>query len=276
MKKIVIPYNFSENSENHLNYGTSLAKELSTGIVLLNVIPYPVVTPEIGLPAFSYQDLKEDNLKELQTIAGRIKKDNSSIQHVECVTDMGDISESIVEYCNNNAVEFVVMGISQHDNKVMKTLMGSNAVETSHKTKCTVIVVPPNTPYKTPRVLAFASENNSDAVNPSFEKAKSFSTLFGAELQVLHVVNKEHHFGPGEVIADNHFEQTSGHAPHKLVIISEKKVSESLLGMLDNKLIDMILVEPKEHTLFYKLFHESVSTEIAFASPVPVVFIHGG
>jgi len=275
MKKILIPYNFSDTSENHLHYGINLAKQLSYSVVLLNVIPYPVVTPEIGLPAFSYGEMKDDSLKELQVVAAKIKRDESFDQQIECTTDMGDVSESIVAYCNKHPVAFVVMGISQHNNKVMKALIGSNAVDTSRKTKCTVIVIPPGVSYKKPRTIAFASEADSDPGNPSLEKTKKLSALFGAELEILHVVSKEHHFSPGEVVIDNHFKNSSGHSPHTLFIITEKKVSESLLGMLDNNLIDMIVVEPQKHNLFYKIFHESVSKEIAFASPVPVVFVHG-
>jgi len=270
MKKILIPYDFSENSEKTLNYGVSLAGEIGADIVLFNVTPYPIVTPEIGLPAFSYVDVMDDSLTELRKLADRLKKEIPSIKNVECFSEMGDITESIAEYCKVNPVEFIVMGIYRHGTKLMKALIASNAVETSHKTKCTVIVVPPNISYKRPTIIAFASDENISAKDPSLEKAKIISELFKAELQILHIVPEGHHFTESEVDSTNSKEKP----PHKLFIVTDKKISESLLGMLDNKLIDMIVIEPKEHSLFYKFFHESVSKELAFSSPVPVVMIH--
>ena len=274
MKKILIPYDFSVDAENTLNYGVSLAKEISADLILLNVTPYPIVTPEIGLPAFSYLDIMNDGLKELHKLADRIRKETPSIQSVECFSEMGDITESIVECCKKNLVEFVVMGIHQHDTKLMKVLIGSNAVETSHKTKCSVIVIPPNTIYKRPVTIAFACDPAISAQDASLEKAKSISGLLNAELQLLHVIPEGHHFQAKEISQNKHSEHESQSLPHKLFIITEKKVSEGLLGMLDNKLIDIIIIEPKEHTLFYNLFHESVSKEVAFLSPVPVILMH--
>ena len=274
MKQILIPYDFSENTESVLYYGLGLAKELHANIILLHVMPYPIVTPESGLPAFSYKDLQTDSLKELQAVADKIKTNEPAIESITCYSDMGDVTESIVTYCKKHPIEFVVMGINQHNTKLMKVLMGSNAVETAHKTTCTVIIVPPGTPYKTPKNIAFASNHDQTGRDPALQKARSISTLFHADFQVLHVVPEDHHFAPAEVVMDNYFEHKTEKQEHKLFIITEKKVSEGLLGMLSNKLIDMIVVEPKEHGIFYKLFHESVSKELAFSSPVPVVLIH--
>lgn len=275
MKKIIIPYDFTENSETPLNYGISLAKELQSELVLLHVISYPLVTPEVGLPAFSYKDVIADSLKELRKLADKIAQSHSGLPKIECFAEMGDITQTLVEYCEKHAIEFIVMGISHQDNKLMEVLMGSNAVETSHKTKCSVIVVPHNFVYKKPKAIALASDHSDVNVpDPSLEKAKAITSLFDAELEVLQVVGEKHHFAPGEFVVNHFFENKQEKQPHKVVIVTEKKVSEGILGMLDNNMIDMMIVEPKEHSVIYNLFHESVSKEVAFASPVPVVLMH--
>lgn len=275
MKKILVPYDFSEYSENTLSYGVGLAKELSSELILLNITPFPVITPETGLPAFSYREVMLDTTKELRKVADKIRKEEPLIRHIDCVTEMGDVTETIVEFCKKYSIELVVMGIYQHGSKLMKVLLGSNAVEAAHKIKCPVVIVPPGISYTRPKNIALASDKTQAGTeNSALQKAKDLSRLFAAELQVLHVVSEKHHFAPGELVMNNFFEQKEEHQAHKLFIITEKKVSEGLLGMLDNHLIDMILIEPKEHNIFYKLFHESVSKEVAFASPVPVVLIH--
>jgi nucleotide-binding universal stress UspA family protein len=274
MKKILIPHDFTEHSETTLNYGIELAKEIHAEIILLNVISYPIVTSETGMPAFSYKDVIADSLKDLRKLAEKIQLRESSLEKINCFAEMGDTSQIIVEYCEKHPVEFVLMGVYQHSNKLMQVLMGSNAIETSHRTKCTVIVVPPGTVYKKPAVIAFANDQITDTANPGLDKAKAITHLFNANLEILKVVGKGHHFAPGEVVVNNYFENKSEKQPHKLVLISEKKVSEELLGMLGNNMIDMMIMEPHEHSLFYNLFHESVSKEVVYASPVPVILMH--
>ncbi|PBQ34226.1 hypothetical protein CNR22_21450 [Sphingobacteriaceae bacterium] len=275
MKKILIPYDFTENSETSLNYGINLAKELHSEIVLVNVISYPLVTPEIGLPAFSYKDVIADSLKELRKLATKIAQNNSHLTKIECFAEMGDITQTLAEYCEKHPIEFIIMGISHQDNKLLKALMGSNALETSRKTRCTVIVVPHAFAYKKPKAIAFASDHSDvNSPDPSLQKAKAISNLFGAELEIIQVVGENHHFAPSEFVVNHFFDKTHEKQEHKLVIVTEKKVSEGLLGMLNNNLVDMMIVEPKEHSVVYNLFHESVSKEVAFASPVPVILMH--
>lgn len=273
MKQILIPYDFSESADAVLHYGAGLAETIQADIVLLHVMPFPVVTPETGLPAFSYQDMRADSLRELQQVADKLKISMPGIDQIECCIDMGEVTESIVEYCKKHPVEGVVMGIHQHGNKFMKALMGSNAVETAHKIACTVIVVPPGVNFKKPRMIAMAKEPDQPS-SPSVQRARAFCDALHAELELIEVVPEKQHVTPGEVVINDYFGRAAQREPHKMVLVTDKKVSEGLLSLLNNELIDMIILEPKHHGLFYKLFHESISKEVAFASPVPVVLIH--
>jgi nucleotide-binding universal stress UspA family protein len=276
MKKILIPHDFTESSENALEYAISLAKDLSGSLILMHVSAYPVVSPEIGLSAYTFQDARGDSLKALNELAEKIKKREPLLQ-VECSSVIGDATTEVVGYTAEHPVDFIVMGIGGHGNKFLKNIIGSVSVSVSKKTTDTVIIVPPGVTYKKPKsmALAYHYDENTDH-DPYIEKAKRISSLFNADLQILHVVPEGHHFAPTEVVIDNYTEHKLENSPHRLFIITEKKVSQGLLGMLENKLIDMILVAPKEHNFIYKLFHESITSEIAFFSPVPVMTIHAG
>lgn len=275
MKKILVPYDFSESAENTLNYAIGLARDLSASLILMHVTAYPVVSPEVGLSAYTYQDAQEDSLKELKKIVEKIKNEQPFLTKVDYLSEIGDITHEVVSYCKEHLVDFIVMGISGHGNKFMKNVIGSNAVSVSKKVENTAIIVPPKTVYKKPVSIAYACDYTEDnAYDPFLEKAKQTAALFNANLQLLHVVPEGHHFAPTEVVIDNYTEHKLENSPHRLFIITEKKISQGLLGMLENKLIDMILIAPKKHSVFYKLFHESITKEIAFFSPVPVVTIH--
>lgn len=272
MKQVLIPYDFSESADQVLHYGVALAQTLQADIVLLHVMPFPVVTPETGLPAFSYQDMREDSLKELQLVVQKLKQKEPQLGRIDYHTDMGDVSESIVEYCKKYPIDCVVMGIHHHESKFMQSMMGSNAVDTAHKISCTVVIVPPGVSFRQPKMIAMASE--PERFSQALQKAEQFSSALQAQLQVIQVVPEHQHVAPGDVVMNDYFGRAAQKQPPKMVLVTDKKVSEGLLSMLNNELIDMIVLEPKQHGLFYKLFHESVSKEVAFSSPVPVVLIH--
>jgi nucleotide-binding universal stress UspA family protein len=275
MKKILIPYDFTENSNNVLNFALGMAKDLQLGMVLMHVIAYPVMSPEVGLTTFSYTDADKEILEDLKKMAERLKKENPSVNDIECFSEMGDISDSIVSYGKKNQSDFIMMSVSGYGSAFFKSMLGSNAVSVSHKIQNPLIIVPPNTSYKKPRSIALASpysENNEPS--PALPKAKEIAALFNADLELMHVVPEGKHINSSEMIVDDYTSHKLENSVHKLFIITEKKVSEGLLGMIQNRLIDMILVEPKVHGVFYKLFHESVTKELAFKSPIPVMTIH--
>ena len=73
MKKILIPCDFSETSDNAVNFALGLADQFNSDLVLLHVTQYPVTNAEIGLSAYTYQDAREDSLKALKELSEKIR-----------------------------------------------------------------------------------------------------------------------------------------------------------------------------------------------------------
>ena len=276
MKKILIPCDFSEASENALNYAIDLSTYLSASIVLLHVDQMPVMTPEMSLSIYPpMQDLKQESLDALKNLAGKIKIGKSFNHAIDYYSETGATPGVILEHVNKLGVDLVVMGISGHGSQFMKNLVGSSSVDVSKKINVPLIIVPPGATFKKIQNIAYACDFRSELENnASLIKVKYLATLFDATLQVLHIMPEGHKMSPEETSVGNFVERSLENAPHKTYVITESKVGQALIRFVEQHQVDLIIIEPRRHSFFHKMFSGSTTNEIVFNSPVPVLTIH--
>jgi nucleotide-binding universal stress UspA family protein len=276
MNKILVPCDFSETSENALVYATELAKYLSASLVLLHIDQIPVMSSEFGMTPYTVADTAGDSREMLQKIADKIRTREPSISGVEFFSEIGNATESIHEFTKTHSVDLIVMGISGHGSKFMKNLFGSTAVAVSKRVEIPAIIVPPGVKYKKIQNIAYACDYNPEIEqSTTLTQVKYINTLLDADLQILHVIPEGHNLDAKESEVDCFVEQKLENATHKTYIIAENNVSEGLLFFISHHEIDMIIIEPKRHTFMHNLFYQSITNEMAFFSPVPVLTIHG-
>lgn len=275
MNKILVPCDFSDTSENALNYAVELAKYISGELILLHVTQLPVISTEYGLTSYSMPDNNSEKIA-LQELADTIQKKHPQISKIDCYSETGSITDYIIEYSRNNSVIFTVMGISGHGNKLMKLFLGSTAVNVSKEIESSLIIVPPDTTFKKPQNIAYACNYDIDIEsNSSLIKVKQLNTLLNSDLYVLHVIPENHDLNTKESEIDQFVENSLENSLHKTFMIADNNVSEGLIEFIENHEIDLIIMEPKKHSFFHNLFYPSITNEIAFYSPVPVLTIHG-
>lgn len=273
MKKILIPCDFSEASENALNYAVELSRYLSAGIVLLHVDQLPVMTPEMSLSIYPpMQDLKQESLDALKNLAGKIRISRSFEQAIDYYSETGNTPDVILDHAEKLQADLVVMGISGHGSQFMKNLVGSSAIDVSKKINVPLIIVPPGAAFKKIRNIAYACDFRSELENnAALIRVKYLATVFAATLQVLHILPEGHKMTPEETGVGNFVERSLENSPHKTYVITESRVAQGLLHFLGEHAVDMIIVEPRRHSFFHKLFSGSTTSEVVFNSPVPVL-----
>lgn len=275
MTKLLVPTDFSETSENATNYAIEMANVLSAEIVLLHVNQIPVSVPEFGITAFDMSEMKTESLITLKELAEKIQKSHPHVSKVEYYVEIGNAADVILEYAKNKNFEFVVMGNNGHGSNFMKNIIGSTSVSVSKKIEVPLIIVPPHVRYKKIENLAYASVYDEGIeINTAISKVRDLNLLFNSTLSVLHVIPENHSLNEKESFVDNFLESKLAKTEHRTFLITENKVSVGILDFVKCHQIDMIIVEPKKHSLFHTLFYPSITNELAFKSPVPVLTIH--
>jgi nucleotide-binding universal stress UspA family protein len=276
MKKILVPSDFSDTSESALAYAAELAKYLSAGLVLLHVEPIPVMSPEMGLSMYpSLQDMRQDSLNALQNLAGKIKITHAFNGPIEYHSETGNTPDVIIEQVEALGVDLVVMGISGHGSQFIKNLVGSAAVDVSRKIKVPLVIVPPGASFKKIQNISYACDFSQHLANGgALIKVKYLATLFDARLDVVHIVSEGHRMSPEETSVGNFVERSLENSLHKTHVITDSNAGKGLLHFVHQHQADLMIVEPRKHSFFHKLFSTSTTNELVFNSPVPVLVIH--
>ncbi len=276
MNTILVPTDFSDTAENALNYAINMANSFSANLILLHINQIPVSTPEFGIAAYNFSEIRKDSLDALNEKALKIKKDYPQISEVLFFSEIGDSSDLIVEFSKDHDVDIVVMGNSGHGSKFKKNIFGSTSVAVAKKIKLPLIIVPPEVKYKKITKIVYAcSYDEHIEKSTSLMKVQSLNLVFNSLLTVLHVIPDNHLIDEKEANIDVYVENKLATTKHSTFIITENNVSEGILDFVNDHEMDMIIVEPQKHSLFHSIFNSSVTNELAFFSPIPVLIIHG-
>ena len=276
MKTILIPTDFSETTENAVNYGLDMANDHKANVLLMHVNQIPASTTEFGISAYNVIDVKQNSLELLNSLKNKITQTHPSIKSISCFTEIGSPSDLILSYSKENAVDIVIMGNSGYGSSFSKNLFGSTSVSVSKSINVPVIIVPPNIYYTPLKKIAYGCDYETDITNSkSLECVTNISNDLNSDLNIVHIMPEDNLLSEQEAEMDYFVNGNLQTVMHKTFIIKNNNVSDGLIEFVTEHNIDLIIVEPKKHSMFHSIFHKSVTNELAFFSPIPVMAIHG-
>ncbi|HEX8028529.1 MAG TPA: universal stress protein [Vicinamibacterales bacterium] len=140
IKRILVPHDFSNNSERALDYAHELAVRFEASLHLVHVCEVPsMLVPAINASAIAYGDwsqrIGDDAERELGKIASRFTD-------VKVTTEVlfGIPPTAIVDAAGGNSADLVVMGTHGHG-PMMHMLMGNVAERVVRGAPCPVLTV---------------------------------------------------------------------------------------------------------------------------------------
>ncbi len=145
IKKILFPVDFTTATDKILPFVKDMAKAFNSKLYLLHVIrsPEEFAGFEMG-PAWYVafeKDLREGAEKSMRRLVAEQLDD---IGEVETAIEMGDISDTIIDFVNKNDVDMIIIGT--HGRKGLeKVMFGSVAEGVIKDAPCPVLTV---NPYK--------------------------------------------------------------------------------------------------------------------------------
>jgi universal stress protein A len=136
LKKVLVPVDFSAQSEKALQYALSIAQEFSSEILVVHVVqPYPIL-PELGsaTDALTEEMIKEANSR-LNHLKGRIKDVPCT---VKCL--VGSSADTIVAFAAKNTVDLIILGTHGRTG-IAHAFLGSVAERVVRLASCPTLVV---------------------------------------------------------------------------------------------------------------------------------------
>lgn len=271
MDTILVPYDFSAVARNAANYAAHLANFLSGKIILFHCTHVPVNVPDFAKTETSLETSILLAEKELEKVANALRE----FCPIEVKACAGLLSDALPEMVKESDADLIVMGILGEGGVIKEYVMGSNAVRTAKNAEIPVLVVPDTAKFHKIRKMAFACDLGEDLEKSTLlVQVKFFANLFDAELDVVNVEKAEYELTESQSHIEKKVEKGLEHIPHRTYFVTANSPSEGILEYLKEHPADLLVVAPKRHSLFEKLFKTSVSSKIAFHSKQPVLFIH--
>ncbi|GIV27918.1 MAG: hypothetical protein KatS3mg027_1732 [Bacteroidia bacterium] len=268
IRKILVGIDFSEHSKKTLKYAIQLANKFSADITLVHSYTLPLVNFETG-----YIPPVEDMQKEAEAEMNALLNQFSGYRF-NTIIKMGFAAEVILEVAEEQGFDLIVVGIVGQG-FIKEKLIGSTAYDLSRESKIPVLIIPKDAEYSDIKKVAFACDFHKDlSKSDLYLKVMNIVQYLGAELEVVSVVGSEKDIDVKFAEDYLYFEQKMEGIPHQHFFVTHNKASEGILEYIKVRKCDWLIISPLKHTLFERLFKESVTKEIVFHSPVPVLTIH--
>jgi len=187
-KKIVVPFDFTETAENAVKHAAFIAAITKGEIIILNVQKKNELLNML-LPILNVKKpsaISEFLSEKLSAEATRIQKQYGV--KTNSIFSTGSISTEIVNICNENDADLIVMGTQGGDSK-NDLFMGTNTYRTLTKSNLPILTIrtaPIQKGYENIILPIDLSAHTRQKVNVAIQLAK----LFGGQLNVIALYNE--------------------------------------------------------------------------------------
>lgn len=273
MKTILVPTDFSKTALNATEYAIELAKSTNSKVILFHVFDVPVTVTDIPVVINSFDDYEKSKKKQLKSHIVKLTEKHGTEVSISSVLRPGFLSDELIELIEDMKIDLVVMGITGAG-KAAELLIGSNATRVIKDVTCPVITVHDDIKFKSINKIAFACDYEGIEESQGVDKVIDFVKLFEAKLLLINIIDEEQKGSLKKEISGALLEHVFDKQNHTTSFRKSEDVTEGINRFVDHHNIDLLIMLPKKHTLFSRLFHESNTKKMAFHTHVPLLTIH--
>lgn len=273
METILIPIDFSEVSKNTAEYGIQFAKERNAKVILLHVFHIPVYAGDDVAFMPPYNELEESSVIAMKQFEKELRMKYSFTNPIENVVKSGFLISEITDLVEGKKISLIIMGISEAG-KLSEILLSSNSVGVIKNTNCPTLIVPEGVRYRPINTIVFACDDIEKIAGTNAAKQiTEFVELLNSKLIVLTVVEFFETLDQ-EVLIDAKKEILFEGLNYSVLFIEGDNLVKNINNFIEKNNADLLIMIPRKHTIFSKLFYESNTKKMAFNSPIPLLAIH--
>jgi nucleotide-binding universal stress UspA family protein len=274
MNTILVLIDFSEASSYAALYACILAKQLGCReLVLYHAYQDFVSTSETVIVIGNEESLRNEALGLLTDIGKGLRQQLPESTTIRYRADTMELTE-----INNIAAEegawLIVMGTTGKS-KLEEMTIGSNAIRVCKASYLPVILVPSHIRMQPLQQIIFACDMKEIEETIPAALLKKMLDLFHVPLTVLNVDYHDRHFTsetPHETMKLHELLQQYDPAYHNM---TNPDIAAGIVEFARNYQSPIILLIPKYHDFPGGLFHRSITRQLAYHSPIPLLVLHG-
>lgn len=271
MKTILAPTDFSEASENAVNYAAEVAKFARAKLVIFHGYSVPIPVSEVPVVTIPFEELEKANMDQLKALDKKLKAKHTNLE-TELITKPGFVVDEITTLLDKKKIDLVIMGLTGAGRTA--ALLGSNTTSVMKKSPKPVLGIPQHAKFKKPHHIALACDYKSIVPDHVVNSFKEFVKLFGSKVLVFDVLKKAELVSYQKAAAEVNLENSLGNMDHSLYFPSGDDLPEEVNEFVERNNVDILTVMPHNYTFISGLFHHSSAKKIALHTHVPILSIH--
>ncbi|PIB35409.1 hypothetical protein BFP72_08375 [Reichenbachiella sp. 5M10] len=275
MKKILVPYDFSEYAKAALALALEISDASQGEVTLLHIIEYPTTTTFNVSGEISY-DSPMDKLFTMQLI-NRTKEQLQAVldqpehsQHnLTYRTMMGNTYTGISAEIEAANPDLIVMG-TKGATGLQELLIGSNTEKVVRTAKCPVLTVHEARAMSKIKNIVYPTDLDTDASHV-LAKFKEYQAFFGAKIHLVYV-DTPHSVMDDEIARNalNKFAENNELTNYDTHIAKGFQPDEAIMNFTKDINADMIALATHSHRGLLHLFVGSIAEDLVNHSIVPV------
>jgi nucleotide-binding universal stress UspA family protein len=272
--KILVPTDFSKNADKAIDYATVIAKSTGGILKLLHVYTPPVTRNNVAYPLIFEETAS--NVKKAREQLEKCCAELSKDQGIQCEgqVSIGVTVDEIVKEAAASKADFIVVGSKGVSG--LNKLFGSNTASVIEKAPCPVFSVPVNAMVTPPKKIVFAT-NYQDGDMRALKKLTQLTSLFNAELTILHVSKGE--LKSERDLVEQYSKEAaknSGSPPPYYYVLPHENTQDGINLFMESSEADLIALSTRRRNFFKRIFDPSLTKKLAFQSRMPLLAFHDG
>jgi nucleotide-binding universal stress UspA family protein len=266
MKKILVPTDFSENAYNALNFAIAFANEFGSEITLIHTFKlYSSTGMFISVESYMEEDARKDLAEMIRETLPKLKN-GASIKHK---LYRGDAAPVIASVADKENYDLIIMG-TQGASGLKEVFTGSTTNGVIKASHTPLLMIPEGFTYRPVKSAVFAIDQNEisgkKVVTPLVKMAKTFQTKInifhqdtgGKDTGIKAKIRE--YLDPVE--ASFHFS------------LDRQQITASIDEFVEEMHADLLCMVRRKRSFLENIFHQSVTTEEAFHSQIPLLVLH--
>ncbi|MBU2995263.1 universal stress protein [Cellulophaga baltica] len=270
MKNIIVPVDFSIQSENALKVAASLAKKHNSVIYAMHMLELnqAYISSTEGFQPEQTVFLMKLAEKRFQDFIKKPYLDGITvkpvIKHFKVFSEVNEVAEA------NNA-DLVIMGSHGVDG-LMEVFVGSNTEKVVRNSDTPVLVVKHDMENFAPSKMVFACDLEEENIH-AYQRAKYIAAQFSIDLHLLYVNTPADNFLSTEAIKGKIEKFSTAVGPELLdvKVYNDYNVEKGVINYAEAENIDIIGIPTHGRKGLSHFFMGSIGEDIANHSTIPVV-----
>ncbi len=271
MATIIVVTNFSDASRNALEYSCNFMAHSKSELLLLSIYSFSATLSSDAMAMAAMSETIATDAQKLQEEVTWVKTNHPSVS-IRSELVSGVFLEELRRKVIEEDAHMVIMGAGGTYSELLS--WDVNIVDAFVDLKTPVLVVPGHVRYRPVKKIAFACNYFRKNLQAPVAMIRRMVQYTGAALYVINVVSPAEIIDEVAVSSKKVLQDSLADLSPSYFEPAFENIFEAIDGFTEAENIDILMVIPTRHGLWYRIFQQSHTRGLVYLNRIPVLSLH--